>query len=791
MAKRRRHTLAPAQLDVALRVLVIVLVLVATALLSLGEHSARLSILTVFMAGGSIWLTDVTGRLRLNQFFSNLAALAVMIGSVIHACYVDRHGLMLVVADLQSYLQYVLFFQKKTSKTYWQLALLSLGQMAISSTLVPGPTFGIVLLVYLFVGTITFALLLLQVEGTKFDPRSARVLGAARPAQPSAVGAAPTGALALTGGSAAIHPVAVGRGLFEQATFIAATTLLVASTIFFLLPRWTIRNRQAPSNEPLRSIGFAKTVTLGELGQVVRNPEIVMRIQFFHRRSSKPFKLIGEPLFRGTVVSHYEQRRWSQASTLSFMRLSDEVKTPYVRQKITAEPLDVPELFCIFPVFTLQPDVRLQIDTRGDQLARREEDRGTTIDFEVATPGIRNERQLRYLPCESPLRPSQERACLQMPEGDDGQDLFPGLREVAASALRERSISPSERAAAATTMNNYLRRSGTFFYTLEPQVRDADLDPLEDFVTKHRRGHCEYFAGALAMMLRSQGIPARMAIGFKGGEWNALGMYYQVQQLHAHAWVEVYLGPGDIPEDAFGGEDEKPAAAWMVLDPTEGTQEAIAAAENHGLVARLRQSMDYGYVLWSNYVVGLNSKRQRQGIYEPLVQAASAAVENLLSAEVWQARWNRIADSRVGMFWQWYRRHWFSWRGGLVAIGFSLSIVGLYWALRRGVEMLRRYGLVRSDGDDKQVLEIFRRLEAALRKRGLARMPGQTPYEFALVAGGELAESIEHRRLAPLPRRVVEAFYRVRFGHRTLDNQEADAVEHALVELELALAQAR
>ena len=64
-------------------------------------------------------------------------------------------------------------------------------------------------------------------------------------------------------------------------------------------------------------------------------------------------------------------------------------------------------------------------------------------------------------------------------------------------------------------------------------------------------------------MLRSQGIPARMAIGFKGGEWNPLGMYYQVQQLHAHAWVEVYLNSEDIPPRDGRFEDDVDAAGRL------------------------------------------------------------------------------------------------------------------------------------------------------------------------------------------------------------------------------------
>ncbi len=127
-----------------------------------------------------------------------------------------------------------------------------------------------------------------------------------------------------------------------------------------------------------------------------------------------------------------------------------------------------------------------------------------------------------------------------------------------------------------------------------------------------------------------------------------------------------------------------------------------------------------------------------------------------------------------------------------MAAGFSLALAALYQAGRRLARLLRRLGFFASrSSDERQVLEMYRRLEAALDQRGLRRRPAQTAYEFAVEAGGDLSESLEYRRVAHLPRKIVEAFYRVRFGNRTLDNREADAVEHALVELELALGRLR
>jgi hypothetical protein len=170
-----------------------------------------------------------------------------------------------------------------------------------------------------------------------------------------------------------------------------------------------------------------------------------------------------------------------------------------------------------------------------------------------------------------------------------------------------------------------------------------------------------------------------------------------------------------------------------------------------------------------------------------------AAADNLTTVQVWQQRLARLENSRAGKFWFWYRRHWFSWRGGLVAAGLLLVLVLAVVAVRTSVRALLRRGWLgkSQESEAPSVLEIYRRLEVALADLGLKRQPAQTAREFAVAAGGELAERMEYRRLAALPGRVVSAFYQVRFGGRTLDNPEAEAVENALTELELALGRPR
>ena len=119
-------------------------------------------------------------------------------------------------------------------------------------------------------------------------------------------------------------------------------------------------------------------------------------------------------------------------------------------------------------------------------------------------------------------------------------------------------------------------------------------------------------------MLRSQKIPARMVVGYKCDEWNAVGGYYQVRQLHAHTWVEAYLAPEAIAAEA----DARPRllATGRTVDGCGSIRRlADRRPESRPLgslaFADARDWLEFG---WSNYVVELDFERQRNAIYEPI-----------------------------------------------------------------------------------------------------------------------------------------------------------------------------
>jgi protein-glutamine gamma-glutamyltransferase len=126
---------------------------------------------------------------------------------------------------------------------------------------------------------------------------------------------------------------------------------------------------------------------------------------------------------------------------------------------------------------------------------------------------------------------------------------------------------------AVKAVENYLQRN----YVYSERVPSADL-PLEDFLFRERSGYCQQFSGAMALMLRMVGIPARVVAGFSPGSYNRDTGEYRVRDLDAHSWVEVnFTGIG-----------------WVPFDPTPTA--APAESQSSGLAATSAARGDAGEV---------------------------------------------------------------------------------------------------------------------------------------------------------------------------------------------------
>ncbi len=337
-----------------------------------------------------------------------------------------------------------------------------------------------------------------------------------------------------------------------------------------------------------------------------------------------------------------------------------------------------------------------------------------------------------------------------------GQELY-GLNEcdLEGEGDRARDLTPrasvrGERVAVALTQ--YLNSSRDFAYSLDRARFDKKLDPTEDFLVNVHQGHCERFASGLALMLRAEGVPARVVVGFRGCEPKGGGNFL-VRQDTAHAWVEALVPPKGTA--ALGSAVGCPGCdywlknqaqpEWLTLDPTSPYPPPRPASTGGGWFS--------AFLTWiSTWWGGLGTSNWS---FNPVNFDGHTQADFL------------------------------SWAAAnlpylLVVVLVLLVLVYLVRSL------LQRFGLT---APATPVAEPFyqRLLQLLAWHRGLEPQPAQTPREFGAAAAEVLASEPAAHAVAGVPAWVVELYYRVRFGGRPLAAEEQRAVDGRLEELKAGL----
>jgi hypothetical protein len=200
-------------------------------------------------------------------------------------------------------------------------------------------------------------------------------------------------------------------------------------------------------------------------------------------------------------------------------------------------------------------------------------------------------------------------------------------------------------------------------YSLSPRIPPGKGDPLVKWMDSTEPGHCELFAGALVLMARSEGIPARVVTGFKGGTWNAYSGNYTIRNSDAHAWTEIW----DATKRAWLRED--PLAPAAAADPSkEVGPAALAGLMDRSWSARLSSLR----VFWYRRIVNFDQQSQLDTMRS--VKAATDSYGKMLRAAVHSlAAWAR----------GWLRGPWSRARiAG--ACGAALAGFAAYWLLVAG-----------------------------------------------------------------------------------------------------------
>jgi hypothetical protein len=792
------------------------------AMLAYGEETPFPSGLTVLMSGLALLFNERRQQWRLPTLVTNLLGLTALALAAVEFFGEREDARLLAAAHLLVYFTWIVLFQVKEIRHYWWLCALSLLQVALGPLLtLSWGWYGVLLLVYLILAIWTLSVFNLYQGAVEFGaiPASPERFVAERSSGRSERQPLPPDPLAGFRQAFADDRQSTFHNAIEQASpgrwilprFIGVVLglslagLSLGLGMFLLIPRMWIggglQSQQSPGRGGPTVTGFSNQIRLGQLGQILESTERVMVVELFDNDSDEPLDLeqfadqqgCPGPLFRGNVLDRYDSGRWTAEGrgTRTHLIRGYPRDDGMIRQAYTLELRNSDVLFAMSPfeMAVLKPYGTVAVDFDTNVLGAPTE-ASDPLHYRVySTP--------RKLGSGTPVRKGGEgplhhfrtsplalERCRRLPS--QGIERLIGLaRELTASEklLAGEDLPLAHRMA--LTLQAHLRDSGKYSYTLNMAVTDPQIDPVEDFLFNRQRGHCEYFASALVLMLRAIDVPSRLVTGFKGADRLGSTGSYEVQQRHAHAWAEAYI-------------DGK----WIVLDPTpasrdDDVRERLAGV---GFWRNTRQSISS---MWSNYVVSLSLSRQQQDLYDPLqgsvatgwgavrqvLQRLASAVNSikdvLLSPEsLFTPRGTVLILASVAgtvLFLQMFRR--LLKRDAAHSV-FPVSRGG--W-ITRLIDWLERRLRPRPRNPTAAIVAFYAQFQSLVGIAGLIPRMDQTQREFARHVESVLAGRLAPAGLGRFPTQLAELFYRVRFGNGSLASPETADIEHRLDLLKEAL----
>ena len=636
------------------------------------------------------------------------------------------YGGLIAAIHFLFFITLVRLYSASTDRDALFLSMLSFAAVLASAVLTVDTTFLILFFVYLLFAVATFASLELRRGAAEALPtqlpnprerekRLARALGAA-------VLCATIGAI-FSGG-----------------------------LLFFFFPRFSAGYLGRTTMNTTLMSGFTDTVELGEIGEIKKNTAVVMRVQ-----TGAPVEY-NQLRWRGIALANFDGTRWSSgergrvavlAQDDGWIPLGNPQPKAGERSKILQYTVLL-EPMASDAVFIPGNGVAVRGSFYGDRPSTYEQRGRAQAGRLVSGPYLfrdssdsffnpfHNYAAMRY---SGVSRLPQFQLGKLREAGTEYPDAVTGVYLQLPPKLDQRIAQLAESVTAnaqtpvdkAIALEDFLRTK--YSYTLDLTGKPGS-DPLAHFLFETRAGHCEYFASAMAVMLRTLKIPSREVNGFLPGEFNALGGDYIVRASDAHSWVEVYF----------------PGNGWLVFDPTPP---AIAAKP--GMFSRLALIADWMELTWNEWVINYDFGHQVQ-----LAQSLQTRSRNWLdSARNW---FDRKQSAGKGLLRGWQFRY--GSLGMLLPIGLTTFLLVLRFNLvarmiRRARLFFQLRGKPSARNNPQLASRLYMEMLRVLKKAGFRREETQTPSEFA--AG------LKEMRLANAVQEFTQLYSAARFGSSSCD----------------------
>jgi protein-glutamine gamma-glutamyltransferase len=702
--------------------------LMATAVVTL-ESTGKLDLLTMILAPSAVLYKGVRWWRRCPAEIPHHIATRLVVGYLLvfpldvlflSRSFVSASSNPALYAALLGAIHFLLFvmlvrlYSATTDRDAFFLTMLSFAGILASAVLTIDTTFLALFFLFLLFGVATFVGLEMR-RGSK---------GAIAPE----VDAQPKQERRFT------------RALILAALSVSLGAIIIGGALFFFFPRFSAGYLGRTSLQPTLMSGFSDDVELGQIGEIKKNSAVVMRV-----RTGQPVSYPGLR-WRGIALSTFDGKRWYfpdrgavtiPAGPGGWIDLQDQTQGrdrtgALLRYTILLQPIATDTIFVPGKAISLRGNLSGE-GSNPDTGARR------SYIVRDATGSLfnpfHNFSTLRYEGYS--LLPKMNALSLREASTDYPRNIRDTYLQLP-SSIDQRILELAKRITArarnpfdkTVDVENYLRTH--FEYTLNLTGKPGE-DPLAHFLFETHAGHCEYFASAMAIMLRTLGIPTREVNGFLPGEYNDLGGDYIVRASDAHSWVEVYF----------------PGTGWTTFDPTPP-----GADSDGGFFSRLGQYVDWFELTWNEWVINYDFIHQIL-LAQTMQRGTRTWVE---SAREWY-----LSHQEKGRRWM---KSWNNGLGLLVPLAIGIFLVALRFDLV--VALLRRFWLswqLRSPelarSNPQLASRLYGELLYLLERRGFARQPTQTPFEFAA--------AVSQPRLAPAVYEFTQCYSRARFGGAPCD----------------------
>jgi len=307
-------------------------------------------------------------------------------------------------------------------------------------------------------------------------------------------------------------------------TLLAQAVPLIV-LLFLLFPRVTTGFRLLLTPNNISASGFSDRLSPGSVESLAASRAVAFRAEF----PDDDFPPARALYWRGLVLTQGDGMEWrSRETSPSTSHSSQGVRGGNtVRQWITIEPHGAHWMFALDRPVTAFPGAIL---TPGNYL----------WSWQPIMKPRRYEVKSSLEMARQDLQPRERERVLEVPAS-----ISPRVRELAQSWL---AADPDPRAIVRRALDFF--QTQRFRYSLSPG--EYKRNDLEEFLFRRRIGFCEHYAASFATLMRLAGVPARVVVGYLGGEFNEMGHFYLVRQSDTHAWCEVWL----------------PVTGWTRVDPT-------------------------------------------------------------------------------------------------------------------------------------------------------------------------------------------------------------------------------